>query len=237
MLIKDPAVLRAVLPELRLKIRVQGRHPWFYRKMVRRPERPIAAGSAVHVVDRLSEEGSIPEMIVVGVANVDRYRDLSPAGRRGNPSGIEPFSRFVVEDLIPYVESEYRTKDYRVLMGPQAGAAFGLYTLTKRQGLFDAYILENPFRSAPEHDVLMTMVRELTDDGLSSPTFLQITCPDREGNLDKSAEVEFTLDPDDLKMLDRDMKWVVEPGVFRVLIGSSSKDIRLRGEFTVRTED
>ena len=39
---------------------------------------------------------------------------------------------------------------------------------------------------------------------------------------------------EDLRMLDAAMKWVVEPGVFRVLVGASSKDIRLRGELTVR---
>ncbi len=47
-------------------------------------------------------------------------------------------------------------------------------------------------------------------------------------------EVTFTLGPEDLKMLNRDMQWVVEPGTFRVLIGASSKEIRLRGEFAVR---
>lgn len=41
-----------MLPVVRLKIRVHGRHPWFYRKMVTRPERPLGAGSAVRVVDR-----------------------------------------------------------------------------------------------------------------------------------------------------------------------------------------
>ena len=50
----------------------------------------------------------------------------------------------------------------------------------------------------------------------------------------ESKEVMINLAVEDLRMLDRDMRWVVEPGVFRIMVGSSSKDIRLRGELTVQ---
>ena len=42
------------------------------------------------------------------------------------------------------------------------------------------------------------------------------------------------LGPDDLALYNIDMKRVVEPGRYRVMLGSSSEDIRLRGEFRVR---
>ncbi len=45
--------------------------------------------------------------------------------------------------------------------------------------------------------------------------------------------VTFKLTPDDLSLFDRDLARVVEPGEFRVLIGASSEDIRLKGAFTV----
>jgi beta-glucosidase len=45
--------------------------------------------------------------------------------------------------------------------------------------------------------------------------------------------VEFTLDRENLAMYDKNMKLVVEPGTFEVMIGSSSEDIRARKEFTV----
>jgi beta-glucosidase len=34
-------------------------------------------------------------------------------------------------------------------------------------------------------------------------------------------------------MLDIDMRWIVEPGMFKVMVGSSSEDIRLNGEFEI----
>ncbi|MCK5137443.1 MAG: glycoside hydrolase family 3 C-terminal domain-containing protein [Bacteroidales bacterium] len=45
--------------------------------------------------------------------------------------------------------------------------------------------------------------------------------------------VSFTLRPEDLSLLDRNMKWIVEPGKFIVMAGSSSADIRLEGSFDV----
>jgi beta-glucosidase len=45
--------------------------------------------------------------------------------------------------------------------------------------------------------------------------------------------VRFTLTPDDLALWDRDMHFVVEPGKFRLMIGSGSEDIRLTGEFEI----
>jgi len=45
--------------------------------------------------------------------------------------------------------------------------------------------------------------------------------------------VYFTLEPDDLKLWNREMQHVVEPGEFKVMVGSSSEDIRLTGSFKV----
>jgi beta-glucosidase len=49
----------------------------------------------------------------------------------------------------------------------------------------------------------------------------------------ETKSISFTLKPADLSLWNREMKFVVEPGMFRVMIGSSSEDIRLQGEFEI----
>ena len=43
--------------------------------------------------------------------------------------------------------------------------------------------------------------------------------------------ITFTLKPSDLALWDSNMKFIVEPGAFRVMVGSSSEDIRVKAEF------
>ncbi|MBP1666450.1 MAG: esterase, partial [Bacteroidetes bacterium] len=96
---------------------------------------------AITACDMLSASGVIPEMIIVGVASAERYRDYSSIA----DGYIENTVKFFSDELFPFVESSYRTNNYRIVIGPQAGAVFSFYTLLKHPDLFNAYILENPF--------------------------------------------------------------------------------------------
>jgi beta-glucosidase len=50
----------------------------------------------------------------------------------------------------------------------------------------------------------------------------------------ESKEVHFNITPEMLSMLNKEMQTVVEPGDFRIMIGASSKDLRLKGTLTVK---
>ncbi|MDP3517586.1 MAG: alpha/beta hydrolase-fold protein [Pseudohongiella sp.] len=93
----------------------------------------------------------IPEMIVIAVNNTDRTRDMTPPSEESgeqqnypNHGGAENFQRFFAEDLMPWVEENYRTHPYNVLIGHSLGGLFAVHTLISRPELFNAYIAISP---------------------------------------------------------------------------------------------
>ena len=52
----------------------------------------------------------------------------------------------------------------------------------------------------------------------------------------ESRAVHFTVKPEDLQILDKNMNWTVEPGEFEIMIGASSRDIRLKETVNVKLE-
>ena len=110
---------------------------------------------AVSVLDNLGPTGRIPEFILVGIMNTDRYRDLLPLTDDGYATGIEAFTQFLKQEVYTFIEKNYRTKDYRILVGPQAGANFALYTLFEHPDLFDACLINNPFRWRGGREVIL----------------------------------------------------------------------------------
>jgi predicted alpha/beta superfamily hydrolase len=106
-------------------------------------------------VDFLVMNGLMPDVIIVGVTNTDRTRDLSPTranlaeddGRvREFPTsgGAPRFLDFFETELMPFIDSHYRTEPFRLLAGHSFGGLFALDALFTRPELFDAVIAVGP---------------------------------------------------------------------------------------------
>ena len=81
-------------------------------------------------------EVAIPPQIVVGVEQKQRSVDLG--------SNQEAFDRFLAEELVPYIDREFRTVPYRTLIGHSLGGRFALFTACRNPGMFPAIIAISP---------------------------------------------------------------------------------------------
>jgi len=104
-----------------------------------------------HTMDKLtvlSDAGLVPTAIVVGLPNTrgNRERDQTPPFMRRNvddeksPYGAgDKFLSFIEKELIPFIDTNYRTSVYRTLTGNSRGGLFVLYSLMERPALFQAW--------------------------------------------------------------------------------------------------
>jgi uncharacterized protein len=102
-------------------------------------------------VDVSIKNAVIRPMIVVGVKNTERRRDLVPATTVDDEKKIAPhaggadkFRAFLRDELKPWVAARYRVTAESALIGESFAGLFVIETLVTEPTLFDAYIAVDP---------------------------------------------------------------------------------------------
>ncbi len=107
----------------------------------------------VNTVDSLAALGEIRPVIVVGIPNTQRRRDLttvttlaadSAAVAVPNPGHSADFRRFIREELIPAIDARYRTTAERSIVGESLAGLFIVETFLKEPSLFTHYVALDP---------------------------------------------------------------------------------------------
>lgn len=138
-------------------------------------------------IEFLVRNGRLSDMIVVGVTNTDRTRDLTPAkstnknaaGELQFPTagGADNFLKFFETELIPEIEKEYRVQPYRILAGHSFGGLFAVHAMITKTRLFNSYIAVSPSLQWENFEAL-----KRTEDFLKNQKELNVTLYTSLGN-------------------------------------------------------
>jgi len=124
------------------------------------------------IVDHLVGNGRLPPMVVAGIVNTNRGRDLMPTfeGNEFASGPSDKFLSFISDELISQLASEYPIGKYRILAGHSNGGMFSLYAFIRRPDLFQANIALSP--SYGLDDRFVALLNRAISTPTSSPRFV-----------------------------------------------------------------
>jgi predicted alpha/beta superfamily hydrolase len=147
---------------------------------------------AVGTIEYLYLNQLIPEMIIVGIRNTRRNRDLTPYSselskrhreRLGLTGGADKFIDFIDKELIPHVEQTYRVAPYRTIVGHSLGGLFNVYTFFKKPELFNSYITISPSLWYPNELISEEFEKVFADSLEPNRTFYLTLANENSGNM------------------------------------------------------
>ncbi|WMN11769.1 alpha/beta fold hydrolase [Marivirga salinae] len=108
----------------------------------------------VATIKHLSNGGNQywPKMMVVGIKNTNRTRDLTPYPVDTTASvwwlqdtgGGDQFMKFMVDELMPYINDNYPTTSYKTLIGHSYGGLMAVYAMENYTEYFNNFIALDP---------------------------------------------------------------------------------------------
>lgn len=127
---------------------------------------------------KLIEEKKIMPMILVGIENTQRRRDLSGPTKIEKDKEIAPivggsesFRAFVNDELFPEINKRYRTSDKKGLLGESLSGLFVVETFFLKPEMFDIYIAFDPSLWWNNHYLVRTAKEHLNNLPASEKKF------------------------------------------------------------------
>lgn len=94
-------------------------------------------------VSALAALGEMPQVILVGVPSQNRILDMTAASPT-NEGRADAFIDFFRNELQVFIDAQFRTEPYTILIGHSAGGVFAMHALSRQPDTFDAYIAVSP---------------------------------------------------------------------------------------------
>jgi len=129
------------------------------------------------VVNTLVDAEQMPEVIIVGL-HAGRTRGKDYKADISDPTsdaGAKRFLEHVEKELLPYVDTHYRTSSFRLLSGHSWGALFTTFALTEKPGLFDGYLAQSPNLRRGWTPYFITRIEEMFTQNLDVETTYVMT--------------------------------------------------------------
>ena len=116
---------------------------------------PTHINLVASTMDFLVQGDRMPPLVIVGIANTDRTRDMTPTHAdekdsdgtvRPDPTsgGADHFIDFIQNELMPEIEKRYRVATYKIFAGHSFGGLLAVHILITRPDMFQAYIAASP---------------------------------------------------------------------------------------------
>ena len=88
----------------------------------------------------------VPELIIVGVYNTIRDRDMLPVTipEKEDSGGADKFYEFITQELQLMIDANYRTSGYNLIYGASNAGVFTIYALLKNPKAFNGVISSSP---------------------------------------------------------------------------------------------
>ena len=161
-------------------------------------------------VELLSRNVEMPEMIVVGLPNLQNgYVPTAYEQRGPEPAAADLSLKFFSEELIPFIDGKYRTSGFNLLCGHSVAGLFTMYTLFTRPDLFSGGIASSPWFQANNQYWLKHIDQMFQAESLANK-LLYMTVGKKEQDLTISTytELEKWMKSKDLKGLTWKSEWL-----------------------------